>query len=66
VKKESRTLALTAMATACLAFLFIYSWNHSGSPRYLPSGRQLVSSTVVLGAALSLSLVSLFFQIKKQ
>ncbi len=64
MKKESRTLVLTAVATTCLAFLFIYSWIHAGPPAYFPSGRRMISSTVVLGAAFLFFFVHLFFQIR--
>jgi hypothetical protein len=63
MKKERRTLALTALATICFAFLFIYSWFHAWAPTYLPNGRLIISPTVPLGAALLCLLVSLFFQL---
>jgi hypothetical protein len=64
MKKENTTLAFTAVATTCLAFLFIYSWLHAGPPEYLPSGYRIMSSTELLGAILLFSFVSLFFQIR--
>jgi glucose-6-phosphate 1-dehydrogenase len=62
--KESRTLAFTAVAATCLAFLFIYSWRHTGPPIYLPSGKRLMGPTVPLGAALLCFLVSLLRQLR--
>ena len=66
MKKESRTLALTAVVATCLAFLFIYSWCYAEPITYSPDDIRQISPTVVLGAALLLSLVSLFSQIRKR
>jgi hypothetical protein len=62
--KKNVILILTAIATTCLASFFIYSWSHAGPPAYLPSGKRIISSTILLGAALLYSLASLFAQIK--
>jgi hypothetical protein len=64
MRKESGILAITAVAATCLALFFIYSWCHAPPPTYLPSGKRIISSTELLGAALLCSLVSLFFQIR--
>ena len=64
MKKESRKLAITVVVTICLAFLFIYSWSHSGPLEYFPGGELNISWTLPLGMALLGFLLSLFLQIR--
>jgi hypothetical protein len=66
MKNENRKLAITVIVTICIAFIFIYSWSHEGSPRYLQSGRRITSSTEVLGAALFYFFMAIISQIRKR
>jgi len=56
-------IALRATVTACLAFLFVSSWTHSGPPEYWLSGKRKTTWTSVLGAAFLASLVSLLWEL---
>jgi hypothetical protein len=65
MNRKNMILALTAIATTCLAFFFIYSWGHAGPPEYMPSGKRIISPTLLIsGAAFLFALLSLFSQIR--
>jgi hypothetical protein len=56
-------IVLRISVTACFAFLFAYSWTHSGPPKYQLSGKRVISWTPLLGVAFFASLVSLLLEL---
>jgi hypothetical protein len=57
-------IVLRVTVTACLAFLFVYAWTHSGPPEYFPSGKRKAPWTLILGPALLASLISLLWELR--
>jgi hypothetical protein len=56
-------IAFKAAVTACLAFLFIYSWIHPLQPEYFVGGERNIPLTLPLGMVLLVTLASLLWEL---